>query len=220
MRKIDGAERIGHRDRAMDGIIALVATGDLPLDELISETRIAQKLGVSRTPVREAVAVYAAEGIISQIPQTGLLINRVSDEEVGKALGVRYLCELAAVAKITSNESLEPRNLRAFRASMSDAFRRQSRGEMTTDEALQLNASLHEAISADIGSLMFEHIKTLTSTKHRIFHAEHPLEQSELGAMLEADTHFAEELLSAPSADAGRFAHLQNHSAHLVLLHT
>jgi DNA-binding GntR family transcriptional regulator len=83
----------------------LVNRGDIAAGERINELRIAAALGVSRTPLREAVKLLASEGLLELLPGRGSRVRRLTAEEIRDHFEVigaleRHAVE-EAVAKMT-----------------------------------------------------------------------------------------------------------------------
>jgi DNA-binding GntR family transcriptional regulator len=74
-----------------DQLRDLIVTGRLALGEQLSENALAERLGVSRTPVREAFLRLEAERLVEVRPQRGTFVFRVDADEV------REICELREV---------------------------------------------------------------------------------------------------------------------------
>lgn len=74
-------------------------------DTMISEKIFATELGISRTPVREALNNLSQTGIIDIIPQTGIYITKIDHNLVEEARFLRLQLELGVVKKICSDES-------------------------------------------------------------------------------------------------------------------
>jgi len=66
---------------------------DLKPGEKILEVNIAEQLGVSRTPIREALRELAAEGFVKMIPNQGMVVSNISIEEIKEVLQIRKLLE-------------------------------------------------------------------------------------------------------------------------------
>jgi GntR family transcriptional regulator, rspAB operon transcriptional repressor len=67
---------------------------------MIFENVVAAEFGVSRTPVRQAFARLAAEGLLQVLPQRGALVPRLSARKVREAQAVREALEIAAFAEV------------------------------------------------------------------------------------------------------------------------
>lgn len=68
-------------ERAYRRLEELIATLQLAPGEVLSETALAQRLGIGRTPVREALQRLASEGMVTILPRRGIL---VSELDLGK----------------------------------------------------------------------------------------------------------------------------------------
>jgi DNA-binding GntR family transcriptional regulator len=80
-----------------DAIRALIADGTLPLGARISDKALAAELGVSRTPVREALLALVAEGLVTIRPQSGSFVFRPDAGEIAALCAFRALLESGAV---------------------------------------------------------------------------------------------------------------------------
>jgi GntR family transcriptional regulator, rspAB operon transcriptional repressor len=79
--------------RIRDAIVRL----ELPPGAKIQDVKLAESLGVSRTPVREALLQLASEGLVQMLPQHGTYVSRISVDAVREAQFVREALETAAV---------------------------------------------------------------------------------------------------------------------------
>lgn len=93
--------------------------------EILRKGEICAQLGVSRSPVSEAVTRLAAEGLVDVVPQAGTFVSRFSMEEVREGAFLREALELAAVervAEIIDEDQLVElrRNIRVQEALVAD----------------------------------------------------------------------------------------------------
>jgi DNA-binding GntR family transcriptional regulator len=75
--------------------------------EFLSEQMIADRIGVSRTPIREALLLLAAEDLVSLVPKRGAYIAPLSGREIGELMEMRALLERYA-ARRTVEEGTAP----------------------------------------------------------------------------------------------------------------
>src|SRR3954454_12640945 len=75
---------------------AIIAT-ELEPGRQVSENEVAEKLGVSRTPVREAVAKLRDDQLVEVVPQLGTFVSRISVAGVDDAQFLREALECSAV---------------------------------------------------------------------------------------------------------------------------
>jgi DNA-binding GntR family transcriptional regulator len=99
------------RAQAYDRLRAAIVSLRLKPGARIADAQLAQELGVSRTPVREAILQLADEGLVDVVPQHGTFVAPISLEAVREAQFVREALEVAAlrevVARITDAELAE-----------------------------------------------------------------------------------------------------------------
>ncbi len=93
--------------------------------EILRKGEICARLGVSRSPVSEAVARLAAEGLVDVVPQAGTFVARFSMADLREGAFLREAIELAAVERVaqtvTEDELAElRRNLRMQQAMVAD----------------------------------------------------------------------------------------------------
>ncbi len=77
----------------------LIVTGRLRPGDVVSEPLIANRLGVSRTPVREAVKRLSDEGLIDVYAQSGTFVTDISRNAIEEAFVIRAALELESVAR-------------------------------------------------------------------------------------------------------------------------
>jgi len=65
----------------------------------ISETKLAKELGMSRTPIREAIRKLQSEGLLYQVPQSGTYVSQPGRRDIAEIYEVRLALEVQAVAK-------------------------------------------------------------------------------------------------------------------------
>lgn len=75
----------------------LIATGTLRLGARISDKALAGELGVSRTPVREALLALAADGLVTIRPQSGTFVFRPEPGEIAALCAFRAVLETGAI---------------------------------------------------------------------------------------------------------------------------
>jgi DNA-binding GntR family transcriptional regulator len=86
-------------DRVYRYAKAAILSRRLGAHDLLTEGELAESVGVSRTPVREALLRLQAEGLVRLLPKRGALILPVTLDEVDDVLETRRLVETFAVRK-------------------------------------------------------------------------------------------------------------------------
>ncbi|HVK23126.1 MAG TPA: GntR family transcriptional regulator [Actinokineospora sp.] len=83
-------------DRVYDELISAIRDLRLPPGSPVSESDLAQRLGVSRTPIREAITRLAAQGLLHVVPQIGTSVALIKLPEVEEAAFIRCSLEVSA----------------------------------------------------------------------------------------------------------------------------
>ncbi len=92
-------------DQVYRGMIRMISRGDFKPGERLPAARIAQLLGVSRTPVREALNRLADQGVVSVVPNVGARLAAPARQEVEQAYDVRVCLESMAARRAAENAS-------------------------------------------------------------------------------------------------------------------
>lgn len=90
-------------ERLREGIVA----GELKLGEQVSEAQLAQRLGISKTPVREALVRLKMEGLVDIQPQRGTFVFKLTPEQVGQLCRYRAMIETAALREAAAGNLQE-----------------------------------------------------------------------------------------------------------------
>ncbi|SRR5690606_1865322 len=93
------AKRTRLREQVMDALRAAIVSGEMKAGETYSAPTLAERFGVSATPVREAMLDLANLGLIRIVPNKGFQVVRITDEELDEITEVRLLLEPSAAAK-------------------------------------------------------------------------------------------------------------------------
>jgi DNA-binding GntR family transcriptional regulator len=98
------------RDLVLDAIRAAIMNGTLQPRERLMEIQMAEELGVSRTPIREALRKLELEGFIVMVPRKGAYVSDLSFKDIADVFEIRAALEgLAAglAAERITEEELE-----------------------------------------------------------------------------------------------------------------
>lgn len=85
------------RDVVFNSLRQAILRGDLKPGERLMEIQLANRLGVSRTPVREAIRKLELEGLVQMIPRKGAEVAKITVKDLEDVLEVRTALEELAV---------------------------------------------------------------------------------------------------------------------------
>jgi DNA-binding GntR family transcriptional regulator len=106
--QVNGDEFLPLRDVVFNTLRQAILTGELKPGERLMEIHLANRLGVSRTPIREAIRKLELEGLVTMIPRRGAEVAQITEKSMNDVLEVRRavdaLCAELACERITKEE--------------------------------------------------------------------------------------------------------------------
>ena len=93
------------REDALAALRAAILTGELEPDSIHSTTTLAESLGVSPTPVREAMLELARQGLVEPLPNRGFRIVAAYEKDLDEIRDLRLMLEVPALALVIEHAS-------------------------------------------------------------------------------------------------------------------
>ncbi|WP_269767993.1 GntR family transcriptional regulator [Caballeronia hypogeia] len=120
------------RPRSLSGVVTerlreAIMTGEFALGEALSEDTLAIELGVSRTPIREALSTLQHQGLVTIVPQTGTFVFAATADDVGE------LCDFRATLEVKAARLAMAHHKDAALASLKSAFADMTRAQKKKD---------------------------------------------------------------------------------------
>jgi DNA-binding GntR family transcriptional regulator len=133
---------------ASDQLRQAIMSGDFNLGEPLTEIGLAAALGISKTPIREALSVLKTEGLVTVIPQKGTFVFTLSSKDVAD------ICELRYALESTALRLAFERDREAFVESLHKVCERMVRARKNGDqrEYLKLDMDYHVQILEHCGN--------------------------------------------------------------------
>ena len=155
------------RQPLLDAILSrlrdMIIEGKLPPGSRLNEGQIGLQLGVSRTPLREAIKYLASEGLVELVPTRGAVVKQFSAREVRDMLeAIRILEQQAGLIACAQAPDARIAEVRALHDQMLECYTRGDRMAY-----YRLNQAIHSAIVAlaDNGALSEVHSLLQTRLK-------------------------------------------------------
>ncbi len=110
-----GREDQSLHDEILTRLRDYIVEGNIPDGDRMPERQLCEMLGISRTPLREALKVLASEGLVELLPNRGARVRQLSEHDLGElfdvmggleALAGRLACENITDAEIAEIERL------------------------------------------------------------------------------------------------------------------
>lgn len=141
-------EHVSTVDRAAEELRRSLFDGDLAPGTPLREVALADALGVSRSTVREALAILVSEGLADRVPNKGTQVRRLDPAQVTDVCRARTVIERAGVLRWEEAAEAERDDVRRALATYSDL-----RGsDCTTAEFTAAHLEIHRALAGLTGS--------------------------------------------------------------------
>jgi GntR family transcriptional regulator of vanillate catabolism len=198
-------------ERATENLRGLVLRGTFPVEVKLAETRVAELLGVSRTPARLAMAALEQDGLLVRLPRRGFRVRSFSLDEVVEAIEVRGELE-AVAARIAAERGLAAEHRARMEACIGRAgvlLRHAEFDAARRGEWCRMNVDFHDALvgACGIRPLRAAYAKVnlmpLASPRDIMFNVAQPaLTRRQLEATHEDHAHILEAILARTSTRA------------------
>jgi DNA-binding GntR family transcriptional regulator len=146
-------------NEALARIRDMVTEGQLEPGSKISELKLCELFGISRTPVREALKVLANEGMLVLLPNRGARVAQVSAKDLADLF--RVVGTLEGLAGELACANIRDEALNEIRALHHEMLAHHARGDRAA--YFRLNQAIHDAIFAAAGngalSAMYERLR-------------------------------------------------------------
>jgi DNA-binding GntR family transcriptional regulator len=138
------------RNEVFDVLHERIIAGQYPAGAWLRQEDISSQLGVSMTPVREALDLLVSAGLAERVPYRGVRVLQPSAEEIADSYGTRLLLESAAVYASALTISCE--QLTKLEAILDQSKALVELKDMSRQRVL--NRELHEAIVSASGNAL------------------------------------------------------------------
>ena len=130
------------RDVVFNTLRRAILRGELKPGERLMEIQLANKLGVSRTPIREAIRKLELEGLVLMIPRKGAEVAEITEKNLRDVLEVR--CALEELAVQLACERIDKRGIKELHTA-ADRFR-DVLGSDDITQIAQADEAFHDVI--------------------------------------------------------------------------
>ena len=153
--------RTALHDTLVSHLRDMIIEGRLPPGTRLNEGQLGQMLGVSRTPLREAIKYLASEGLVELVPSRGAVVKRFSAKDVQDMLSVlahleemagRLACAVASDEAVAEVRDLHDRMIRHYKA-----------GDRL--EYYKLNQAIHSSIASISGNAALAELHGMLQTR-------------------------------------------------------
>lgn len=189
------------RQAVYDAIVELIVHGTLKRGQHLVESELAEYLGVSRQPVREALQRLQTDGWIDLRPAQGAFVHTPSEDEVDQLLGVRSVLETYS-ARLAA-ERATPEDVNRLWELQQDGLNALAADD--TEGLVAANAALHAQIKALAGNTVLARHIGLVERRWRWYYLPIAQPRSQ-----DAWTEHAELIKAIAAGDGERASNIMN----------
>lgn len=201
------------RQSVTEAIRQGILQGDLLPGEQINQAQIAEQLGVSRGPVREALGQLEEEGLIKNVPYKGTYVTEITGEYITELYSIRQVIETFAARQAATRATAT--DLAKLLAVLDEMYVTAEMNDMTRMGTLDIQfhylicCSSHHSLLLQVWKSIEIGVRRCLALRHRIYRSPadvigtHP---DILAAIEAGEAELAAEILGTHIAEAG--AHL------------
>lgn len=151
--KLNMNEYLPLRDVVFNTLRRAILTGNIRPGERLMEVQLSQMLGVSRTPIREAIRKLELEGLVETLPRRGAQVAKISEKSLKDVLEVRraldvLIAELACI-RISEEQLMDLQNAQT---QFEMAVKQASDKDIDTAEIAKADVEFHNIIMEATGN--------------------------------------------------------------------
>lgn len=150
----EGRDKYSLRGRVFESIREDILSGRYEQNTELKEAAIGAELGVSRTPVREALRQLELEGLVTIIPNRGAYVNMITAKDVSDIYAIRSMLE--GLCARWATESITPDQLDAMEETL--CLSEYHTGKKNYEKLYELDSLFHEQLYEAGGSRILNHI--------------------------------------------------------------
>lgn len=147
------------KEEIYDALHRQIIAGKYSPGDWLRQEEIAGQMGVSMTPVREALDLLVAKGIAERVPYRGVRVREMSQKDVVEAYGMRLFLEAMIAREAALN--ITPEQIASLEAIMDEMDRHVELSEMPQER--QLSREFHAAIAEASGNQLMIQLYAIVS---------------------------------------------------------
>lgn len=202
------------RDVVFNTLRKAILTGELKPGERLMEIHLANRLGVSRTPIREAIRKLELEGLVIMIPRRGAEVAQITEKSLKDVLEVRRaldaLCVELACERITEEGKVK------LREACSEFEKATKTGDVTA--IAEADVALHDIIVEATGNArLIQLINNLSEQMYR-YRFEYIKDESRHEKLVEEHRMIYESIVGKDKEKAAKAAklHIDNQEKSII----
>jgi DNA-binding GntR family transcriptional regulator len=197
-----------------------ILSGKYVNGDKIVEAKLAEELGVSRTPVREALKQLELDGLVESLPNRGVIVKGITDQDIEDIYSIRLAIEaIAARWAVERMEDSEVEQLKEIYDLMEFYTFKED-----VQKTFELNTKFHETMYRGTKSRYLEHVLKdfqlfIKSTRNESLKSEGRIDRALEEHKRILDAFFNRDPEQAVEAIVGHLVNSRNNVSKLIELH-
>lgn len=196
------------RDVVFNTLRQAILTGEMKPGERLMEIHLANRLGVSRTPIREAIRKLELEGLVIMIPRRGAEVAQITWKNLKDVLEVRRALDVLAI-KLACERMRQEELVQLYQAC--DNFK-EATGTQDLRQIAKADVQLHDIIVASTrNDRLVQLVNNLAEQMYR-YRFEYIKDSSQYGGLIQEHYDMYESILRKDKESAARavMKHIDN----------
>lgn len=145
------------RDKIYEMLKEAIFSGELEPGERIIETRLADEMGISRTPIREAIRHLESEGYIESMNNGGVKVSEITEDDIIEWHEIKLVFDELAMKKTIDNVTEEVIGI--LKEDLNEVEKALNQENIDDEEIINLNTDFHDKMYEISGNKMIKTIK-------------------------------------------------------------
>lgn len=204
------------RDVVFDTLRQAILTGELKPGERLMEIHLANRLGVSRTPIREAIRKLELEGLVTMIPRRGAEVAQITEKSMNDVLEVRRAMD--ALCAELACERISPEELESLGKACAHFEETVGARNLNLKEIAQADVEFHDIIVRATGNRrLIQLIQNLSEQMYR-YRLEYIKDESQHGRLMQEHRIIYESIVKKDKETASQAAklHIDNQEKAII----
>jgi DNA-binding GntR family transcriptional regulator len=165
-------ELVPIRDRVYNYLKSAILNGEYQSGERLIERELADKLKISRTPIREALFRLESQGFVKTVPRKGVVVSKISSEEVLEVFTILSSLQVLAVKLAIQRLDDETKSLFIQVIEKTDGYLAGNGGIDVSSLHMEINETLFNATKSpkltEIIQGLYEYIRAFANTAYEV----------------------------------------------------
>jgi DNA-binding GntR family transcriptional regulator len=202
------------RDVVFNTLRKSILTGQLKPGERLMEVHLASRLGVSRTPIREAIRKLELEGLVTMIPRRGAEVAQITEKSLKDVLEVRRALDALSVE--LACDRITPEELQKLKTACEE-FEKAVR-EKEVSEIAKADVALHDIIVQAAGNQRLQQLVNNLAEQMYRYRFVYIKEESQREKLVDEHKEIYESILNRDKQRAAAAAklHIDNQEKSII----